>query len=325
MKKLFKILGILVGGILLILIGLFAFVSFTWDKTYDAPYPAVSISSDSTVLARGQYLVYGPAHCATCHIDPKDYEAMSQGELVALAGGSEINIDPGVFRARNLTPDVETGIGALTNEEVARVMRYGVGHDGRVIFPFMPFENMTEYDLNAIISFLRSQPPVKRKIEPTTFNFLGKAVIAAGLIKPIQPSATPVKSLDQEASVVYGEYLANSVANCVGCHSPRDLKTGEFTGAKFSGGLTFEEPLGTFTTPNLTPDPETGLLATWNEETFVKRLKGGLIHEGTPMPWSSFAMMDEVDIRAIYLYLNSLDPVKNKIEQTVALRSESPE
>jgi len=250
---------------------------------------------------------------------------MSRGELVSLAGGSEINIDPGVFRPRNLTPDIETGIGAMTDEEVARVMRYGVGHDGRVIFPFMPFENMTEYDLNAIISFLRSQPPVKREIEATSFNFLGKAVLAAGLIKPIEPSAKPLKDLKQESSVIYGEYLANSVANCAGCHSPRDLKTGEFTGPKFSGGLSFEEVKGTFTSPNLTPDPETGLLATWNEETFVQRLKGGLIHEGTPMPWSSFAMMDEVDIRAIYRYLNSLSPVKNKIEQTVALKSQSEE
>ena len=324
MKKLFKILGVLAGGLLLLAIGFFAFVSITWNKTFEAPYPEVSISTDSTVLARGQYLVYGPAHCATCHIDPNDFEAMSRGEKVPVAGGGEIIIPPGVFKARNLTPDVETGIGALTNEEVARVMRYGVGHDGRVIFPFMPFENMTEADLNAIISFLRSQPPVSNKIEPTQYDFLGKVVLALGMIKPIEPSSAPKKALQQEVSVVYGEYLANSVTNCVGCHSPRDLNSGEFTGPKFSGGLAFEEPLGTFTTPNLTPDPETGLLATWNEETFVKRLKGGLIHEGTPMPWSSFAMMDEVDIRAIYLYLNSLDPVKNKIEQTVALRVENP-
>jgi mono/diheme cytochrome c family protein len=323
MKKSLKIFGIFAGSIVIFAIGIFVFVSLTWEKTFDAPYPAVAISSDSTVLARGQYLVYGPAHCATCHIDPNDYEAMSRGELVPLAGGSEINIDPGIFRPRNLSPDLDTGIGALTDAEVARVMRYGVGHDGRVLFPFMPFENMTEDDLNAIISFLRSQPPVNRKIEPTEYNFLGKAVLTAGLIKPIKPSATPAKAMKQEVSVVYGEYLANSVTNCVGCHSPRDLKTGEFTGPKFSGGLAFEEVLGTFTSPNLTPDPETGLLATWTEESFVKRLKSGRIHEGTPMPWSSFAMMDEVDIRAIYRYLNTLPPIKNKIEQTVALRAES--
>jgi mono/diheme cytochrome c family protein len=325
MKKLSKILAFLVGGLALLSIACFIFVSTTWNKTYDAPYPEVVISADSAMLARGQYLVYGPAHCATCHIDPKDYDAMSRGELVALAGGTEIIIDPGVFRAKNLTPDPDTGIGALTDSEVARVMRYGVGHDGRVIFPFMPFENMTEYDLNSIISFLRSRPAVKRKIEPTTYNFLGKAVLATGMIKPVEPSKTPAKSIKPEVSVVYGEYLANSVANCAGCHTPRDLKTGEFTGPAFSGGLTFEEPLGTFTTTNLTPDPETGLLATWTEESFVKRLKGGLVHEGTPMPWSSFAMMDEDDLRAIFMYLNSLPPVKNKIEKTVVLKSQAQE
>ena len=320
MKKIFKFLGYLVLGVLLIGIALFAYVSFSWHKSYDAPYPAVSISSDSTVLARGQYLVYGPAHCATCHIAPEDYEAMGAGELVPLAGGSEIVIPPGTFRPRNLTPDVETGIGSLTNEEVARVMRFGVGHDGRVIFPFMPFENMTEEDPNSIISFLRSRPPVSKKIEATEYTFLGKAVLAMGMIKPIEPSVTPKKALKQEASVVYGEYLANSVANCAGCHSPRDLKSGEFTGPKFSGGLVFEERDAIFTTPNLTPDPETGLLATWTEEAFITRLKSGLVHEGTPMPWSSFAMMDEVDIRAIYMYLNSLPPTKNFIEKTVVMR-----
>lgn len=324
MKKVIKILGYLIGGLALIAVGFFAFVSLTWEKKFDAPYPTVSISSDSTVLARGQYLVYGPAHCATCHIDPNDYEAMSAGQLVPLAGGAELIIPPAHFRPRNLTPDKETGIGAMTDEEVARVMRYGVGHDGRVIFPFMPFENMTEYDLNAIISFLRSQPPVNRKIEPTDYNFLGKAVIAAGLIKPIAPSSTPAKDMKQEASVVYGEYLANSVANCAGCHSPRDLKTGEFTGPKFSGGLAFEEVSGTFITPNLTPDPETGLLAKWTEASFIQRLKAGLVHEGTPMPWSSFAMMDEVDLKAIYMYLNSLPPTKNLVAQTV-IRKETEE
>ncbi len=320
MNKVFKFLGYLIIGVVLIVVILFAYVSFSWKKSYDAPYPEVSISTDSTVLARGQYLVYGPAHCATCHIAPDDYVAMGAGELVPLAGGSEIVIPPGIFRPRNLTPDVDTGIGSLTNEEVARVMRFGVGHDGRVIFPFMPFENMTEDDLNSIISFLRSRPAVSKKIEASDYTFLGKAVLALGMIKPIEPSAIPQKSLKQEASVVYGEYLANSVANCVGCHSPRDLKSGEFTGPKFSGGLAFEEPSGTFITPNLTPDPETGLLAQWTEEAFVQRLKAGLVHEGTPMPWSSFAMMDEVDIKAIYRYLKSLPPTKNLIEHTVVMK-----
>ncbi len=320
MKKVFKFLVYLVLGVLLIGIALFTYVSFTWNKSYDAPFPTVSVSTDSTALARGQYLVYGPAHCATCHIAPDDYEAMSAGELVPLAGGNEIIIPPGIFRPRNLTPDVETGIGSLSNEEVARVMRFGVGHDGRVLFPFMPFENMTEEDLNSIISFLRSRPPVTNKIEASEYTFLGKAVLAMGMIKPIEPSVTPEKALKQEASVVYGEYLANSVANCVGCHSPRDLKSGEFTGPKFSGGLVFEEETAIFTTPNLTPDPETGLLATWTEDAFITRIKSGLVHEGTPMPWSSFAMMDEVDIKAIYRYLKSLPPTKNLVEKTVVMR-----
>jgi mono/diheme cytochrome c family protein len=139
-----------------------------------------------------------------------------------------------------------------------------------------------------------------------------------GLIKPIGPDQEPPKEVKIEVSEVYGKYLANSVANCVGCHSPRDLMTGDFTGPKLSGGLEFEEvPGAKFITPNLTPDPETGLIASWTEDAFVERFKsGGRVYEHSPMPWGSFAQMGEVDLRAIYRYLMALEPVSNKIEKT---------
>jgi len=58
-----------------------------WDRKYESPYPDLKASTDSTVIARGKYLVYGPAHCASCHIDLDDYEAMESGEQVPLQGG----------------------------------------------------------------------------------------------------------------------------------------------------------------------------------------------------------------------------------------------
>lgn len=317
MKKLVKFLGWVIGILGLVILAFVSFVYLTWDKKYEAPYPEAMASTDSAMIARGKYLVFGPAHCAGCHNPPERSSQVELGIDLELIGGAEFVFEPGVLRSRNLTPDKETGIGNLTDQEVARVMRYSIGHDGRPIFPLMPFQNMSDEDVNAVISYLRSQQPVKNYIPPTEYNFMGKAILALGLIKPEGPDGTPPKSVKVEASEVYGKYLANSVANCVGCHSPRDLMSGEFIGPKFSGGLIFEEvPGASFITPNLTPDPETGYIANWTEDAFVERFRTGRIYEHSPMPWGSFSRMDEVDLRALYRYLMSLDPVSNKIEKT---------
>lgn len=317
MKKFVKIFVGLIGFIALIILCFVAFVFLKWDKKYDAPYPELAATQDSTLIARGKYLVYGPAHCAGCHNTAERMLRVDQGEDLTLIGGAEFVFEPGVIRSRNLTPDMETGIGKLTDGEVARVMRNSIGADGRPIFPLMPFQNMSDEDVVAILSYLRSQEPVNHFVKPTEYSFMGKAVLALGLIKPEGPAGTPPKSIKIEPSEVYGKYLANSVANCVGCHSPRDLMSGEFIGPKFSGGLEFEEvPGALFVTPNLTPDPETGILANWSEEAFVERFKAGRVYEHSPMPWGSFARMSEVDLRAIFRYLKALEPVKNPIEIT---------
>ncbi|MEN2282434.1 cytochrome c [Algoriphagus sp. SE2] len=318
MKKGLLIVTWIAGVLLFVVLAFVSFVLLKWDQKYDAPYPDIKASTDSTMIARGKYLVYGPAHCAGCHNPPERAKEAENGINHALIGGGEFILDPGIIRSRNLTPDMETGIGKLTDGEVARVMRNSIGHDGRPIFPFMPFQNMSDYDVASIISFLRSQEPVNNYVEPTEYTFLGKAILAFGLIKPVGPEKIPPKKVDIEVSEVYGEYLANSVANCVGCHSPRDLMTGEFTGPKLSGGLEFEEvPGAKFITPNLTPDPETGMITNWTEDVFVARFKsGGRVYEHSPMPWGSFAQMSEVDLRAIYKYLMALDPVSHKIEKT---------
>ncbi|WP_373399823.1 hypothetical protein V8V91_09380 [Algoriphagus halophilus] len=59
------------------------------------------------------------------------------------------------------------------------------------------------------------------------------------------------------------------------------------------------------------------MITNWDEDTFVARFRQCRVYETSPMPWGSFARMDEVDIRAIYRYLKSIKPVANKIEKTV--------
>src|SRR5690242_11454213 len=122
--------------------GLAAYVARTWDRTYDAPLPEVRSSSDPAVLARGEYLVYGPAHCVECHSGSWDtLEKLSEGVQVPLSGGLRLPLGPlGAVYSRNLTPDAETGIGRYTDAQIARMMRWAVRPDGRAtVDPMMPF------------------------------------------------------------------------------------------------------------------------------------------------------------------------------------------
>lgn len=318
MKKI--ILRVLLGLAVIILLAI-SYILIAYDKKFEAPMPSIIASNDPAVIERGRYLAFGPAHCATCHTAPENFEAMMKGEAFPMAGGFEINIPPGHFRAPNITPDKETGIGAYTDAELARAMRHSVKRSGRVLFPFMPYQNMSDADLTALVSFMRAQKPVKHEVKPSEYTFLGKFIVAFGLLKPESPKTAPPASVVIDSSVAYGEYIANHVANCMGCHTARDMKSGKFTGPAFAGGMVFPpEAISKgygFQTPNLTPDEETGVMAGWNESTFVTRFASGRVHAGSPMPWENFANISRTEAKAIYAYLMSLKPVKNKIEKTV--------
>lgn len=307
--------------IILLVVCFVSFVELTYDKIHAAPYPEITASTDSAVIARGEYLAFGPAHCIVCHSPLDKRKEIDAGLKMPLTGGWELIIPPGTFRAPNLTPDEETGIGRYNDAEVARILRYSVGHDGRTIFPFMPFQEMSDEDLTAVISFLRSQEPVKNEIQRSELTFLGKAVMALGLLKPEGPENAPPKAVPIDTTIEYGEYIANNVADCVGCHTARDLETGEYIGPKFAGGFTMpSDNLSegySFITPNLTPDEETGIMALWNENAFVGRFRAGRVHKNSPMPWGPYSRMNDVELKALFKYLKSLEPVSNKIEKIV--------
>ena len=76
MKKMIKILKWFGIILLLIVVGFILFVQFNSDKKWDAPYPEIVASKDSTIIARGKYLVYGPAHCGTCHVPVNKLEPL---------------------------------------------------------------------------------------------------------------------------------------------------------------------------------------------------------------------------------------------------------
>jgi mono/diheme cytochrome c family protein len=281
------------------------------DRTFAAPYPDIHASKDPAVIERGRYLVTGPAHCGACHGRVGD--PSSEPHLV---GGLAFHLPIGTVYARNITPDERTGIGGYTDPEIARVLRYGVHPTGRAVLPFMPFADLSDEDLTAVISYLRSRPAIEHAVPASSFNLLGRAA-KAFLLEPAGPTKPSRARVERGPTLAWGEYLATSVASCSGCHTKRDLRTGEFESVMFAGGMAIEShsaPGTTFVAPNLTPDPKTGHIYAWSEDVFVARFKNA-VATASPMPWASFRQLSDDDLRAIYRYLRSLPPARQGQER----------
>lgn len=306
-----------VGGLILILLaGGAVFVASRQHLTFDAPYPEVAASSDSAVVERGRYIVRDLAPCASCHGDPGQRAAYATGADVPLSGGFVFDIPPGQFYTRNLTPDGETGLGNVPPQAIARALRYGVGHDGRALLGFMEMQGLADDDLQAVVSYLRSQPPVRHSVPTHRYTLLGRVVRATVLAKPVGPAAPPPARAPRGASVQTGRYLVESVALCWSCHTPRNQMTGALSGPRFGGTKGFTEsddPGHSWSPPNITADPETGKLGPMSEDQFVARFRQGRVIPGSPMPWQAFARLAEEDLRAMYRYLKSVPPVKNDV------------
>ena len=314
MKTLLRILKWVGIVLLVIIVGLLVAIFSLQHRKFDAPYPDIHASTDSAVIAHGKYLVFGPAHCAECHVSEEDYKEVVKGIDKPLSGGFDFELPLGDVYSKNITPDKETGIGNFSDGEIARTLRYGVKKDGTALIPFMNFFNMSDEDLTAVISYLRTMEPVQKQVPETHFNLMGKAVMAF-MIKPPKEPASFSKSVTPDTTADYGKYLANTISNCVGCHTSTDMRTGKQIGEPFAGGMKMESATGEKNifcmTPNLTPDPETGRISKWTQQEFIDRFREGKKIDQSVMPWGPFKNYSDGDLKAIYNYLKSLPPVKN--------------
>ena len=324
-RKVLYGLGI-VGAVLLVaVVGLAIYVAQTWDRVWDdVPLPEVHASTDPDVIKRGEYFVYGPSHCVECHGGSWEaFQKVINGERVPLQGGLAFPAPPlGTLYSRNITPDKETGIGRYTDSQVARMMRYSVRPDGKAAIQLiMPFHNMSDDDLVAIISYLRTQPPVRNVVPENDYTLIGKVIKSlVPLFKPRTADAVhPPKTSPPEAPTrERGEYLARYVGNCAGCHTKHDQLTFNPVAPEFSGGEEMEpatlpgyDPKTWYRTPNLTPGPGSAFLKFPDRATWIARFKvGGRHHAGSPMPWEAFATMSEADAGALYEFFKTLPPVE---------------
>jgi mono/diheme cytochrome c family protein len=286
-----------------------AATSCTTVNLHPANY-GIHTTRDPEAIARGRYLVYGPAHCASCHGDPARETQLRQGHEVPLSGGMAFTLSVlGTLVAPNITSDASAGIGGLSDDTLVRSLRYGISRHGRPLVPLMSFSQLADDDLRAILSYLRSVPPVSQPAPPHRLSLIGELAVKV-LLGRQPPPEPPPSRITPERSAAYGKYLAHSVAGCHGCHTQRNKLTGGFAGSDFAGGLVFDEPEGRFVTPNLTPVAGS-VVDSLTEQEFIERFRvRGRVLAGSPMPWEAYASMTENDLTALYRYLRALEPVR---------------
>lgn len=303
------VLGVL-GVVGIGALGFVGTVYARWDRQWEAPMPDIHASDDPAVVERGRQFVWGPAHCGSCHgaIEQLPHHEATN-EPIPLTGGFEFPLPFGTFVAPNITPDEATGIGSMTDGEIARALRHGVGRDGTMLMPIMPFANLSDADLTAIVSYLRSIDPVEQERPANELAFVGKALFAF-VLEPQGPNGTPPAEVEEAPTAEYGEYIAYSVANCDGCHTERDLMTLEVIGEPFSGGLELPHHGKTFVIPNITPGGKGSRITGWDLDGFKARIRTGQpTVTGSPMPWASYAGMSDVQLEALWAYLQTVEPV----------------
>ena len=265
-------------------------------------------------LERGRYIVEGIAHCFECHSEVDWEKPGGQPREGRKGSGTEFaKYGFPWLVAPNISPDTETGAGTWTDEQLARAIREGIGHDGRRLFPVMPymyFRRMSDEDLASVIVYLRSVEPVHNALPKTSIPEPMKGSLPAP-----QPIYEPVPSPDLSNPVARGEYLA-TLASCSSCHTPRN-QDGPNSQLAFAGGATFKGPWGEVNSANITPDASG--IGYYDEALFIKTLRSG--HVGARqlssiMPWGYFRNMTDEDLKAIFAYLRTLAPVRHRVDNT---------
>jgi len=293
------------------------------------PAPDFNVDVTPEVLRHGEYLVNHVLLCNDCHSE-RDWTLYSGPAKPPLGAGRPcmdkntkavgINFGTGGFPGRlcirNITPDVESGIGGWTDGEIVRAMREGVSRDGEALFPIMPwfmYRSLSDEDAAAVIAYLRAQPPVK-SFRPDRVLDFPLNIIFRFYPKPLDgPVATPSRS----DTVAYGQYLAK-IARCEFCHTARVRGQVEpLPDRLFSGGVPFVMGTRTQYSKNLTPHP-TGI-GDWTREIFIARFR---VHtapfpvteeENSEMDWVAFSGMTDEDLGAIWDFLRTVPPRETRL------------
>jgi mono/diheme cytochrome c family protein len=262
--------------------------------------PIADGTPNADQLRRGQYLVR-LGDCMSCHATVKGKP---------LAGGLGLNTPFGVIYSSNITSDRETGIGNWTSDQFYRAMHDGVGAHGQNLYPAFPypwFTRISRADVDDILAFLKTTPPVNYTPPANRLPFPLNVRAAVGgwnLLFLKKGEFKPDPSQSEEWN--RGSYLVNGLGHCAACHTPKNALGADDTHRDFHGGV-----LDAFVAPDLTANPRTGL-GNWSEDDITEYLRTGRnAHAGAGGPMAdvitySTSLMNDRDLHAVAVYLKGL-------------------
>jgi mono/diheme cytochrome c family protein len=257
----------------------------------------------ANLLERGRYLTEA-ADCAVCHTAPggKEY-----------AGGFAFKLPFGTMYSTNITPDKETGIGKYTDQEFLDAMHRGIRRDGARLYPAMPYTSytyITDADALAIKAYLFSLAPVRAVPLQNTLMFPFNQRWAMMFWSLVFNRDTRFQ-LDTSQSLKWnrGAYLAEALAHCGECHTPRNIGFALDNRKKFAGA-----PVAGWRAFNISSDRATGV-GGWTDEDIARYLSTGHASgHGTASGAMgeavdhSFSKMAPDDIEAMVTFLRSVPP-----------------
>jgi mono/diheme cytochrome c family protein len=256
------------------------------------------------LVKRGEYLARA-ADCMVCHT--------ARGGQ-PYAGGLAIPLPFGTIFTTNITPDKDTGIGSYSDQDFLSAVRRGIRKDGTRLYPAMPYPSytyLTDADALAIKAYLFSLPAVHAANRHDTLAFPYNqrwtmaiwSFLFSGDIR-FAPNTS------QTARWNRGAYIAEALAHCGECHTPRNLVFALDNRRKFAGAV-----VAGWQAYNITPDRGTGI-GTWSDdEIFAYLERGHALGRGTaagPMGEAvdeSFSRMTPDDIQTLVTFLRSVPPI----------------
>ena len=258
----------------------------------------------ASLVERGEYLARA-ADCMVCH---------TTAGGMPYAGGLGFKLPFGVLYSTNITPDKDTGIGNYSDQEFLAAIHRGTRRDGARLYPAMPFTSytyMTDADALAIKAYLFSLAPVHAAAPENTLMFPFNQRWAMSFWSALfNPDIRFAPDTSQSPEWNRGAYLAEALAHCGECHTPRNLAFAVNNREKFAGALT-----AGWRAFNISSDYGTGVGA-WSDDELVSYLSSGHASgHGTasgPMGEAvdqSFSQLEPQDIRAIVAYLRTVPPV----------------
>jgi mono/diheme cytochrome c family protein len=214
-------------------------------------------------IERGRYLaVLGD--CGACHTAPGGQP---------FAGGLALQTPFGTLVTPNITPDRETGIGSWTNDEFLAALHEGRGHNGKRLYPAMPYPaytKMSDDDVLAIRAYLVTVAPVRNQVisNQLPFPFNIRLAMAPWNLLNFTPGRYQ-PNLQKSAEWNRGAYIVEAAAHCGTCHTPKTMLGADKTDSPLAGA-----PLQGWFAPNITPDPNKGI-GGWSKDEIAQYLKTG--------------------------------------------------